>query len=123
MDPVALLLTALLAASPVAVTEDDLTLPDGCRPAQATQVLNGHFGTPAVRLDEVIVGYANGLGQIEFAATVAGGRVHGKGAIDCAARSIVALGFGREAERHAPLCRPSPERRTHATLACVRHWT
>jgi hypothetical protein len=122
MDPIALLLTALLA-SPVVVTEDDPTLPDGCRPAQVAQVLNGHFGTPAVQLDEVIVGYANGLGQIEFAATVAGRRVHGKGAIDCAARSVVAFGFGPESERHAPLCRPRPERRTHATVACVRHWT
>jgi hypothetical protein len=121
MDPVALLLATLLA-SPVAVTEDDVTLPDGCRPAQVTQVLNDHFGTHAVHVDEVIVGYSNGLGQIEFAATVAGRRAHGKGAVDCPTRSIVAFGFGPQPGRVAPLCRPRPPRRTHATLACVRQW-
>ena len=123
MDPVTFLLAALLSTSSVVVTEDDLTLPDGCRPAQVTQVLNGHFGTRAVHLDEVIVGYANGLGQIEFAATVAGRRAHGKGAIDCEARSIVAFGFGPETGRLTPLCRPRPPHRTHATPACVRHRT
>lgn len=122
MDPIALLLATLLASVPVVVTEDDTMLPDGCRPAQAAQVLTTHLGTTGVHLDEVIVGYANGLGQIEFAATVGGRRAHGKGAIDCPARSVVAFGLGPESEPVSPLC-GRPPRRTHATVACVRHWT
>ena len=117
MDPFALLLSALLAG-PVVVTGDDPGLPDGCRPAQAVQALRAHVG-PAIRFDEVIVGYANGLGQIEMSATVAGLRAHGKGAIDCHTRSVVAFGIGPEPEPVARLC---PQARTHATVACVRHW-
>ena len=119
MDPLTLLLTALLAG-PVVVTEDDATLPDGCRPAQVAQRLHAQVGN-AVRLDEVIVGYGNGLGQVELDGRAAGSRVHGKGALDCASGAIVAFGFGPVEGRIAPLC-PPPPRRTHAIVACVRHW-
>jgi hypothetical protein len=119
--PAAVLLVTLLATAPVVVTDDDTTLPDGCRPAQVAETLHARFGTPAVHVDEVIVGHANGLGQIEFSATVAGRRAHGKGALDCPARSIVAFGMGPEPGRIGPLC-PPPPRRTRATIACARHW-
>jgi hypothetical protein len=121
VDPLTLLLTVVLTTTPVVVTEDDTTLPDGCRPAQVAQTLQARFGTPAVHVDEVIVGHANGLGQIEFSATVAGQRAHGKGAVDCPSRSIVAFGMGPEPGPIGALC-PPPPRRTHATVACVRHW-
>ena len=120
MDPLTLLVTALLATTPV-VTDDDTTLPQGCRPAQAAQALQAHLATSKVHVDELIVGHGNGLGQIEFAATVQGRRAHGKGALDCATRRVVALGLGPETERLATLC-PAPPRPTHATVACVRHW-
>ena len=118
MDPVTFLLTALLTGAPV-VTEDDLTLPDGCRPAQAAQTVQAFVG-PAVHFDEVIVGYANSVGQLEFSATINGRRAHGKGAMDCAARSVVAFGIGPEDDH--PTARLCPPARTHATVACVRHW-
>jgi hypothetical protein len=121
VDPLTLLLATLLATTPVIVTDDDTTLPDGCPPAQVAQTLQARFGTPAVHVDEVIVGHANGLGQIEFSVTVAGRRAHGKGALDCPARSIVAFGMGPEPGRIGRLC-PLPPRRTRATVACVRRW-
>ena len=95
-----------------------LTLPQGCRPAQALQA---HLGTDRVHFDEVIVGYANSLGQLEFSATVNGRRAHGKGALDCPTPRIVAFGLGTETGTVAKLC-PPPPRRTHAIVACVRHW-
>jgi hypothetical protein len=118
VDPLSLVVAALLATTPVTVTEDDLTLPAGCRPSQAVRALQHHVG-PAVHFDEVIVGYANGLGQLEFSASAAGTLAHGKGAMDCATGQIVAFGLGYGSERDARLCPPA---RTHATVACVRHW-
>jgi hypothetical protein len=119
VDPITLLLTALLAG-PVVVTEDDPTLPQGCHPAQVAQRL--HAQVNAVHLNEMIVGYGNGLGQVELDGRAAGSRVHGKGALDCATGAIVAIGFGPEEGRIARLCPPPPKPRTHATVACVRHW-
>jgi hypothetical protein len=95
------------------VTEDDPSLPAGCRPAEVARVVMARDP----RLTEVIVGYANGLGQIEFRL---GRGVVGKGAVDCEERRIVAWGAGASDEQLAPLCRPAAA--TGAVLACVRHW-
>jgi len=123
----------------VAATDDDTSLPPGCRPAEVAQLLDDLFdalnrrdddaaaalvadrellallerpaaGRP-LRLVAVIVGFANGLGQIEFRAA---NRLVGKGAIDCETRKVVAIGLGAEHERMAPLCA--------GRRACARHW-
>jgi hypothetical protein len=131
----------------VVVTEDDRSLPRGCRPAEIAGLLGDLFdalnrgdvdaagalvidrqmlpllerpaaGRP-LRLQAVIVGLGNGLGQIEFRA--AGGLI-GKGAVDCATRRLVAVGLGVKHVRMAPLCGPR-SRGKGAALACVRHWS
>jgi hypothetical protein len=59
------LLAPLIAAAPgpaVVVTDHDASLPSGCRPAEVARVLIARDP----RLTEVIVGYANGLGQLEL---------------------------------------------------------
>ena len=112
------LLAGLIAAAPgpaVVVTDHDASLPNGCRPAEVARVLIARDP----RLTEVIVGYANGLGQLEFRL---GGNLVGKGAIDCEERRIVAWGSGASHERRvAPLCR-RPAYASGAVLGCVRHW-
>jgi hypothetical protein len=72
-----------------------------------------------LQLRAVIVGYAHGLGQIEFRA--APGRLIGKGAVQCEERRFAAVGLGAEHPgiRMAPLCGRPPGQ---AVLACVRHW-
>lgn len=137
--------SAPVAGQRVLVTQDDRSLPRGCRPAAIAGLLGELFdalnrgdraaaralvidremlalleqpaaGRP-LRLRAVIVGFAHGLGQIEFRA--AGGLI-GKGAVDCDARRFMAVGVGAEHARMAPLC----GRRTSAVvLACVRHWS
>jgi hypothetical protein len=112
------------AGTNVVVTEDDHSLPRGCRPAEVAVLLEQLFGAlnrgdrqaaaalvidremlallsrPAhgrtLRLRAVIVGFANGLGQIEFRAA---GRLEGKGAVDCKTRRLVAVGLGAERGR------------------------
>jgi len=114
-------------------------LPSGCRPAEVASLLDelfdalnrGHRAAAAallvdremlamlerpaarrpLRLQSVIVGFANGLGQIEFRAA---GRLGGKGAVDCETRRLVAIGLGAEHERMAPLC--------GGRRACARDW-
>ena len=115
------------------------SLPSGCRPAEVARLLDRLFdalnrgdrelaaalvvdpemlallerpaaGRP-LRLKAVIVGFGNGLGQIEFRAA---GRLVGKGAVDCETRRIVAIGLGAEHERMAPLC--------DGRRACARDW-
>jgi hypothetical protein len=118
VDPLTVLLTALLATQPVVVHDGDAN-PHGCHPEQAVHALRHHLG-PAVRFDEVIVGYANGLGQLEFSATVAGVEAHGKGAMQCDTQAIVAFGLGPAGGlRVARLCPPA---RAHAMVACARDW-
>jgi hypothetical protein len=105
---------ALPAPAGVVVTEDDPSLPPGCRPADVARLARARDP----RLTEVIVGYANGLGQIEFRL---GGRRRGKGVVDCEERRIVAWGAGPSSgEPVVPLCRPAGG--TAAVRACVRHW-
>ncbi len=115
------------------------SLPSGCRPAEVARLLDELFdalnrhdeeaaaallidremlarlGRPPagrpLRLQGVIVGFANGLGQIEFRGA---GRLQGKGAVDCETRRFVAIGLGAVHERMAPLC--------GGRLACARHW-
>jgi hypothetical protein len=94
----------------VVVNDRGSRLPSGCRPAEVARLLN------ELRLRAVIVGYANGLGQIEFRAA---GRLHGKGAVDCETGRLVAVGLGLERERMAPLC-GRPHRPVAAALACAR---
>lgn len=112
------IVAGLLAAAPgptVVVTEDDPSLPSGCRPAEVARMLVArHPG-----LTEVIVGYANGLGQIEFRSE---GNGIGKGAIDCERRRFVALGAGASHIRHMPPVCDRPAHAAGAVLACVRHW-
>jgi hypothetical protein len=127
------------AEAPGRTTEAQRSLPGGCRPAEVARLLDQLFdalnrndrraaaalvidremlarlaqpaaGRP-LRLRAVIVGFANGLGQIEFRAV---GRLVGKGALDCETRRFVAIGLGAEHERMAPLC--------GGRLACARHW-
>jgi hypothetical protein len=132
----------------VVVIEDDRSLPRGCGPAEVAALLSELFDAvnrgdgpaaralvvdpamierlerPAagrsIRLRAVIVGYANGLGQIEFRA--APGRLIGKGAVQCEVRRFAAVGLGAEHSpiRMAPLCGRRPG---HAVLACVRDWS
>jgi len=113
------LLAALFAAAPtpagVLVTEDDRSLPPGCRPAEVARVVMARDP----RLTEVIVGYANGLGQIEFRM---GARIVGKGAVDCEERRLVAWGAGASHEQQVPPLCERPAGATAAVLACVRHW-
>ena len=117
----------------------DGSLQSGCRPAEVARLLDELFDAlnrgdhevaaalvidremltllerPAagrsLRLVAVIVGFGNGLGQIEFRAAR---RLVGKGAIDCETRRLVAIGLGAEHERMAPLC--------DGRRACARHW-
>ena len=110
---VAGLFAAVPAPAGVLVTEDDPSLPRGCRPAEVARVVMARDA----RLTEVIVGYANGLGQIEVRL---GRGVVGKGAVDCEERRIVAFGTGATHVQLAPLCHPAAA--TGAVLACVRHW-
>ena len=131
----------------VVVTEDDPSLPRGCGPAEVAALLTELFDAisrgdrpaarallvdPAMierlerpvagplRLSAVIVGYANGLGQIEFRA--APGRLIGKGAVQCEEGRFAAVGLGAEHSgiRMAPLCGRRPG---HAVVACVRDWS
>jgi hypothetical protein len=101
------------APSAIVVTEDDAALPQGCRPAQIARIVKARDP----RLTQVIVGYANGLGQIEFRL---GPRIIGKGAVDCREGRIVAWGAGPSPEAFASVCRAPAA--TTAVLACVRHW-
>jgi hypothetical protein len=116
--------------SSIVVTEDDLKLPAGCRPGQVARLVadavdagnRGHF--ERFRLAELIVGYANGLGQIEYKLTPL---AEGKGAVDCKRGEIVVWTGARPRRAPAgqavgPLCpRPDPPALDSA-VACVRHW-
>ena len=112
------LLAGLIAAAPgpaVVVTENDASLPSGCRPAEVARTVIARDP----RLTEVIVGYANGLGHIE---TRFGANRVGKGAIDCEQRRIVAWGAGASHELGVPPLCKRPAYATDAVLACGRHW-
>jgi hypothetical protein len=112
------IVAGLMAAAPgpaVVVTEHDPSLPPGCRPAEVAQMLLARHPD----LTEVIVGYAHGLGQIEFRF---GRNGIGKGAVDCERRRFVALGAGpADPPRLPPVCE-RPGHAAGAVLACVRHW-
>jgi hypothetical protein len=133
--------------APTTVADDDPTLPRGCRPAEVARLLHMLFdalnrgddraaaalvldremldvvergaGGRRLTLRAVIVGYANGLGQIEFSAA---GRLHGKGAVQCESRRLVAVGLGFERARLAPLC-GGRRGAGGAAVACTRNWS
>ena len=129
----------------IVVTEDDPSLPRGCRPAEVAARLQELFelahrgdweavramlvdpgmvesveasAKPSrLRLRAVIVGYANGLGQIELEVV---GRRYGKGAVRCGTGKFAAIGVSADAHPgFAPVCGGEPR---GAVLACVRHW-
>jgi hypothetical protein len=116
--------------SSIVVTEDDMRLPAGCRPGRVARLVSdavdaGNRGhADRFRLAELIVGYANGLGQIEYKLTPP---AEGKGAVDCEKGEIVVWTGARPrpvgAEQAVgPLCpRPDPPALDSA-VACVRHW-
>lgn len=89
-----------------------------------------------LRLLEVAIGFANGLGHIEFrldrraddlrrlgvTTTIA----HGKGALRCGDGKIVVWSMGMLAGRRDPhagfeIC-PQPPTRVAAVIACARRW-
>jgi hypothetical protein len=77
-----------------------------------------------LRLREVVVGYANSKGQIEFrldrrADDITTTRAAGKGAIDCDRGRIIVWSVG--VAPGGRIC-PRPARRTGEPVACVRHW-
>jgi hypothetical protein len=90
-----------------------------------------------LRLLELTVGFANGLGQIEFRVDrraddlrrlgITGTIAHGKGAVDCATGKIVVWSMGMAAGRRDPhahfvLCpRPRTPGRAVAVV-CARRW-
>ena len=88
-----------------------LVLPADGDPVLVVPLLERPAAGRPLRLVAVIVGFANGLGQIEFRGS---DRLVGKGAIDCETRKVVAIGLGAEHERMAPLCA--------GRRACARHW-
>jgi hypothetical protein len=88
-----------------------------CRPAQAARLLQRHVAAQVperagVRLTEIRVENANGLGQVQFHLTRRGRAgvvpAEGKGAVDCDTLRVVAFGMSGglpPGERTGPLCR------------------
>jgi hypothetical protein len=89
-----------------------------------------------LRLVELAVGYANGLGQIEYRLErragdlrrlgITGTTALGKGAVDCEAGRIVVWSMGMPPGRgdafiDADIC-PPPRARRAAIVACARRW-
>jgi hypothetical protein len=84
-----------------------------------------------MRLLELAVGFANGLGHIEFRVErraddlrrlgVVGTVAHGKGAVNCFTRQIVVWSMGMPIRRVPDyvICRPP---RDAAVVACARRW-
>jgi hypothetical protein len=110
----------------VAATQDEL----------ARYFAGRHRHDERQRLLEVAVGFANGLGHIEFrvdrraddlrglgvTTTIA----HGKGALRCGDGRIVVWSMGMHAGRRDPhagfeIC-PPPPTRVRAIVACARRW-
>jgi hypothetical protein len=87
-----------------------------------------------MRLLELAVGFANGLGHIEFRVErraddlrelgVVGTVAHGKGAVNCSTRQIVVWSMGMPI-RQVPdfvICRRPPAARDDVVVACARRW-
>jgi hypothetical protein len=88
-----------------------------------------------MRLREVAVGFANGLGHIELqverraddlrALGVVGSLAHGKGAVNCSTRQVVVWSMGMPTRRHPPpagVCPRPAAARDAAVVACARRW-
>jgi hypothetical protein len=93
-----------------------------------------HAHGERMRLLELGVGFANGLGQIEFRVDrraddlrrlgVVGTLAHGKGAVDCSTRQVVVWSMGM-ATRRVPdfvICPRPRAARDAAVVACARRW-
>jgi hypothetical protein len=102
----------------------------------AEHLARRHDRGERVRLLDLAVGFANGLGQIEFRLDrraddlrrlgVAGTIAIGKGAVNCDSGSIVvwSMGMPTGRDRHADLspCPRPPKPRGAVTVACARRW-
>jgi hypothetical protein len=87
-----------------------------------------------MRLLELAVGFANGLGQIEFRVDrraddlrrlgVVGTVAHGKGAVNCSTRQIVvwSMGMATRPQPELVICGRSRAARGAAVVACARRW-
>jgi hypothetical protein len=88
-----------------------------------------------MRLLELAVGFANGLGHIEFQVDrraddlrrlgVVGTVAHGKGAVDCSTRQVVvwSMGMPTRREPYFVVCRRPAAARDAPTVACARSWS
>jgi hypothetical protein len=88
-----------------------------------------------MRLLELAVGFANGLGHIEFRVDrraddlrrlgVVGTIAHGKGAVDCSTRQVVVWSMGMPTRRVPDflVCRRRAAARHARTVACARRWS
>ena len=94
-----------------------------------------HEHRERMRLLELAVGFANGLGQIEFRVDrraddlrrlgVAGTVAHGKGAVNCSTRQVVVWSMGMPTGRRVPdfvVCPRPRAARDAAVVACARRW-
>jgi hypothetical protein len=87
-----------------------------------------------MRLLELAVGFANGLGQIEFRVDrraddlrrlgVVGTTAHGKGAVKCSSRQVVVWSMGMPTRRvpEFVICSRSRTAREAAVVTCARRW-
>jgi hypothetical protein len=87
-----------------------------------------------MRLLELAVGFANGLGQIEFRVErraddlrrlgVVGRVAHGKGAVNCSTRQVVVWSMGMATRRQPDfvVCPRRRAAREDAVVACARRW-
>jgi hypothetical protein len=75
-----------------------------------------------MKLRELAVGFANGLGQIEIKARAGARLGEGKGAVDCEQGRIVAWGMGitPPGQEVAAVCPAAPQ---GGPVACAREWT
>jgi hypothetical protein len=103
------------------------------RPELTAYFARRHAHGERMRLLELAVGFANGLGQIEFRVDrraddlrrlgVVGTVAHGKGAVNCSTREIVvwSMGMATRPEPRFVICgRPRPA--LDGIVACARRW-
>jgi hypothetical protein len=112
------------SSDPVTVTRDDPALPAGCRPAEVVELVERRLAArgDGMKLRELAVGFANGLGQIEIKARAGARLGEGKGAVDCEQGRIVAWGMGitPPGQEVAAVCPAAPQ---GGPVACAREWT
>jgi hypothetical protein len=105
------------------------------RPKLSAYFARRHEHGERMRLLELAVGFANGLGHIEFRVDrraddlrrlgVVGTVAHGKGAVNCTTREVVVWSMGMPTDRRVPdfvICGPRRASRDAAVVACARRW-